>query len=46
VKAPLLASNRLGVVKQFTAKTVDFGASDTPLTAEELQADPGGHMKS
>jgi phosphate transport system substrate-binding protein len=28
-------------VKQFTAKIVDFGASDTPLTAEELQAAPG-----
>src|SRR5215467_9835906 len=28
-------------VKQFTAKTVDFGASDTPLTAEDLQAAPG-----
>ena len=27
-------------VKQFTAKTVDFGASDTPLTAEDLQAAP------
>jgi phosphate transport system permease protein/phosphate transport system substrate-binding protein len=28
-------------VKQFTAKIVDFGASNTPLTAEELQAAPG-----
>src|SRR5215831_20636063 len=28
-------------VKQFTAKTVDFGASDTPLTAKDLQAAPG-----
>ena len=27
-------------VKQFAAKTVDFGASDTPLTAEERQAVP------
>ena len=27
-----------GGVKQFTAKTVDFGASDAPLTAEERQA--------
>src|SRR5215467_16176609 len=27
-----------GGVKQFTAKTVDFGASDTPLNAEERQA--------
>ncbi|MFZ0511118.1 MAG: phosphate ABC transporter substrate-binding protein PstS [Candidatus Nitrosopolaris sp.] len=30
-----------GGVKQFTAKTVDFGASDAPLTAEERQAAPG-----
>jgi phosphate transport system permease protein/phosphate transport system substrate-binding protein len=28
-------------VRQFAAKTVDFGASDTPLTAEERQAVPG-----
>ena len=28
-------------VKQFAAKTVDFGASDTPLTAEERQEVPG-----
>ncbi len=27
-----------GGVKQFTAKTVDFGASDAPLTPEERQA--------
>jgi phosphate transport system substrate-binding protein len=27
-----------GGVKQFTAKTVDFGASDAPLTAKERQA--------
>src|SRR5215813_8240820 len=27
--------------RQFAAKTVDFGASDTSLTAEELQAVPG-----
>ncbi len=27
-------------VKQFAAKTVDFGASDTPLTAEERQEVP------
>lgn len=30
-----------GGVKQFTAKTVDFGASDAPLNAEERQAAPG-----
>src|SRR5439155_20293826 len=30
-----------GGVKQFTAKTVDFGASDAPLTAKERQAAPG-----
>ena len=30
-----------GGVKQFTAKTVDFGASDAPLTATERQAAPG-----
>ncbi len=29
-----------GGVKQFTAKTVDFGASDAPLTAQEMQAAP------
>jgi phosphate transport system permease protein/phosphate transport system substrate-binding protein len=28
-------------VRQFAAKTVDFGASDTPLTTEERQAVPG-----
>jgi len=28
-------------VKQFTAKTVDFGGSDTPLNAGERQAAPG-----
>ena len=28
-------------VRQFAAKTVDFGASDTPLTAEERQAVSG-----
>src|SRR5215467_4687987 len=28
-------------IREFTAKTVDFGASDTPLTAEERQAAPG-----
>jgi len=28
-------------VKQFTAKIVDFAASDNPLTAEEQQAAPG-----
>ena len=28
-------------VKQFTAKTVDFGASDAPLNAQERQAAPG-----
>src|SRR5215467_6818066 len=28
-------------VRQFAAKTVDFGASDTPFTAEERQAVPG-----
>src|ERR1700739_3719546 len=30
-----------GGVKQFTAKTVDFGASDAPLNAGERQAAPG-----
>ncbi len=30
-----------GGVKQFTAKTVDFGASDAPLNTEERQATPG-----
>ena len=30
-----------GGVKQFTAKTVDFGASDAPLNTEERQAAPG-----
>ena len=30
-----------GGVKQFTTKTVDFGASDAPLNAEERQAAPG-----
>lgn len=30
-----------GGVKQFTAKTVDFGASDAPLSATERQAAPG-----
>ncbi len=30
-----------GGVQQFTAKTVDFGASDAPLTATERQAAPG-----
>jgi phosphate transport system substrate-binding protein len=30
-----------GGVKQFTAKTVDFGASDAPLSAKERQAVPG-----
>jgi phosphate transport system substrate-binding protein len=30
-----------GGVKQFSAKTVDFGASDAPLNAEERQAAPG-----
>jgi len=30
-----------GGVKQFTAKTVDFGASDAPLTAQEIQSAPG-----
>jgi len=30
-----------GGVKQFTAKTVDFGASDVPLNAGERQAAPG-----
>src|ERR1043166_327887 len=29
-----------GGVKQFTAKTVDFGASDAPLTAQEMQGAP------
>jgi phosphate transport system permease protein/phosphate transport system substrate-binding protein len=30
-----------GGVKQFTAKTVDFGASDAPLTDQERKAAPG-----
>jgi phosphate transport system permease protein/phosphate transport system substrate-binding protein len=30
-----------GGVKQFIEKTVDFGASDAPLTAEEIQQAPG-----
>jgi phosphate transport system permease protein/phosphate transport system substrate-binding protein len=30
-----------GGVKQFTAKTVDFGASDAPLTPQEEAAAPG-----
>ena len=30
-----------GGIKQFTAKTVDFGASDAPLTALEAQSAPG-----
>lgn len=30
-----------GGVKQFTEKTVDFGATDAPLTASEMQAAPG-----
>src|SRR5919198_1637447 len=30
-----------GGVKQFTAKTVDFGASDAPLSKSEQQAAPG-----
>jgi phosphate transport system substrate-binding protein len=30
-----------GGVKQFTEKTVDFGATDAPLTANETQAAPG-----
>jgi phosphate transport system substrate-binding protein len=30
-----------GGVKQFTAKTVDFGASDAPLSATEQKAAPG-----
>lgn len=30
-----------GGVKQFTAKTVDFGATDAPLTPSEAQAAPG-----
>jgi phosphate transport system permease protein/phosphate transport system substrate-binding protein len=30
-----------GGVKQFTAKTVDFGASDAPLTDQEQKAAPG-----
>ena len=37
-----------GGIKQITAKTVDFGASDAPLKAEELheerpRAVPDGH---
>jgi phosphate transport system substrate-binding protein len=30
-----------GGVKQFIEKTVDFGATDAPLTASEMQAAPG-----
>src|SRR6476659_4473828 len=30
-----------GGIKQFTAKTVDFGATDAPLTAQEMQSAPG-----
>src|SRR5919109_3642581 len=30
-----------GGVKQFTERTVDFGASDAPLTGNETQALPG-----
>ena len=30
-----------GGVKQFTEKTVDFGASDAPLTASEMEKAPG-----
>jgi phosphate transport system substrate-binding protein len=30
-----------GGVKQFTEKTVDFGATDAPLTASEIQSAPG-----
>jgi phosphate transport system substrate-binding protein len=30
-----------GGVKQFTAKTVDFGATDAPLTPQEAEAAPG-----
>jgi phosphate transport system substrate-binding protein len=30
-----------GGVKQFTTKTVDFGATDAPLTAQEIQSAPG-----
>lgn len=34
-----------GGVEQFTAKTVDFGASDAPLKAEEEQALPAGALE-
>jgi phosphate transport system substrate-binding protein len=30
-----------GGIKAITARTVDFGASDSPMSAEELQAAPG-----
>src|SRR6185369_12839497 len=30
-----------GGIKQITAKTVDFGASDAPMSDEELQKAPG-----
>src|SRR5512146_2975958 len=33
-----------GGIKQITAKTVDFGASDAILTADQLSAAPGLHM--
>ena len=33
-----------GGVKQFTEKTVDFGASDAPLTRSEQQKAPGQYI--
>ncbi|TMK36256.1 MAG: phosphate ABC transporter substrate-binding protein PstS [Actinobacteria bacterium] len=34
-----------GGVEQFTAKTVDFGASDAPLQADEIKALPTGSIE-
>ncbi len=34
-----------GGVEQFTAKTVDFGASDAPLQADEISALPGPYIE-
>jgi hypothetical protein len=40
-RSPYQSIGSGGGVKQFTAKTVDFGASDAPLNAGERQAAPG-----
>src|SRR6266550_9020337 len=34
-----------GGVEQFTAKTVDFGASDAPLQADEIKALPSPYIE-